>query len=309
MHALVIGYGSIGKRHARILSEQLGFDVEVVTRVTDCAYPHHLSLAAAGDLRRFDYFVIATETNRHYQNLYELNEAVSDRIILVEKPLFFKESDFTGIRNRIFVGYNLRFHPALQKTRELLQGRKASAVNVHVGEYLPWWRSGTDYRTCYSARRSEGGGVVFDISHEIDYIQWLFGAMTKLVSLTGRLSDLEIDSDDYSAVIGLTERKTAINLSMDYLSMVPVRSMLASAKDASVLLDLEHGILSCCDENRNKQTWDFSVVERDHTYRAMHRAILEQQGKDACTLQEGLATMQTIQRIYSNNLKEKWIEA
>ncbi len=309
MKALLLGYGSIGKRHARVLAEQLGLEVEVVTRAAECAYPRYATLAEAGDLQRFEYFVVATETNRHYQNLLDLNAAVSDRTILVEKPLFFRESRFGNVRNRIFVGYNLRFHPALQKARELLLGKKISAVNVQVGEYLPWWRPGTDYRTCYSAKRNEGGGVVFDISHEIDYLEWLFGAMHKLVSLTGRLSDLSIDSDDYSAVIAVTEHKTAINLSMDYLSMLPVRSMLASARDASVLLDLEHGLVSCCDENRNKQTWDFSVVERDHTYREMHRAILERQGGEACTLQQGLQVMRTIQNIYENNLQEKWHEA
>lgn len=309
MKALVLGHGSIGKRHARVLSGQLGLDVEVVTRVAECAYPHYASLSAAGDLHRFDYFVIATETNRHYQNLYDLNEAVSNRAILVEKPLFFQETSFASERNRIYVGYNLRFHPALQKTHELLQQKKTVAVNVQVGEYLPWWRPGTDYRTCYSAKRSGGGGVVFDISHEIDYMQWLFGAMTRLVSLTGRLSELEIDSDDYSAVLAITERKVALSLSMDYLSMVPVRRMLVNTRDASVLLDLEHGQLTCCDENHNQQVWDLSVVERDHTYREMHRAILEQRGGNACTLQEGLATMRTIHNIYTNNLKERWSEA
>lgn len=309
MKALVLGHGSIGKRHARLLTEQLGLQVEVVTRTTDCAYPHYATLSEVGDLQRFDYFVIATETNRHYQHLLDLNAAVADRTILVEKPLFFQESSFTDPRNRIFVGYNLRFHPALQKARELLRGKEVSAVNVHVGEYLPWWRPGTDYRSCYSAKRSEGGGVVFDISHEIDYIQWIFGAMNKLVSFTGRLSDLEIDSDDYSSVIGQTECKTAINLSMDYLSMLPVRSMLASARDVSLLLDMEHGQLTYCDKNRNKQTWDFSEVKRDDTYREMHRAILEEQGGEACTLQQGLDVMLTIQSIYENNLKDKWNEA
>jgi CMP-N,N'-diacetyllegionaminic acid synthase len=227
----------------------------------------------------------------------------------VEKPLFFQESNFTDVRNNIFVGYNLRFHPALQKACELLLGKNVSAVNVQVGEYLPWWRPGTDYRACYSAKRDEGGGVVFDISHEIDYIQWLFGTMTRLVSWTGRLSDLDIDSDDYSSVIGLTDRKTAVNLSMDYMSMLPMRSMLASTGNVSVLLDLERGLLTYCDETRNKQTWDYSEIERDHTYREMHRAILEQQGGDACTLQQGLNVMRTIKSIYATNLKEKWDEA
>jgi len=309
MKALVIGYGSIGKRHTRVLSEQLGLQIEVVTCMSDCAYRHYTTLAEAGDLQRFDYFVIATETDRHYQNLLDLNAAVKDRSILVEKPLFFREAIFSDVHNRIFVGYNLRFHPALQKARELLQGKRVSAVNVQVGDYLPWWRPETDYRTCYSAKCSKGGGVVFDISHEIDYIQWLFGPMHKLVSLTGRLSDLEIDSDDYSSVIGLTERKTPINLSMDYLSMLPVRSMLAIASDVSVLLDLEHGLLTYCDKNRNKRSWDFSILQRDYTYCEMHRAVLERQGGEACTLQQGLEVMRTIQSIYANNLKDEWHEA
>ena len=309
MRVLVLGHGSIGKRHARVLAEQLGLDVEVVTQMAECVYPNYESLFAAGDLHRFDYFVIATESNRHYQNLLDLDSMVQDRIILVEKPLFFQETEFSSERNKIFVGYNLRFHPALQKTQELLKEKTPIAVNVHVGEYLPWWRPGTDYRTCYSAKRNEGGGVVFDISHEIDYIQWLFGAMVKLVSLTGRVSDLEIDSDDYSAVLAMTDRKVAINLSMDYLSMLPVRSMLVNTRDASLLLDLEHGQLTYCDENHNQQSWDFSVTERDYTYREMHRAILERNGGEACTLTDGLKAMLTIQNIYANNLKEQWGEA
>ena len=309
MKALILGYGSIGKRHARVLAEQLGIEVEVVTRMSECVYPHYESLSATGDLNRFNYFVIATETNRHYQNLLDLDSMVQDRIILVEKPLFFQETEFSSERNKIFVGYNLRFHPALQKTQELLKEKTPITVNVHVGEYLPWWRPGTDYRTCYSAKRNEGGGVVFDISHEIDYIQWLFGAMVKLVSLTDKLSNLEIDSDDYSAVLAMTERKVAVNLTMDYLSKVPVRSMLINIRDASLLLDLEHGQLTYCDENHNQQSWDFPVLERDYTYCEMHRAILEEDGGDACTLSEGLEAMLTIQNIYANNLKEQWCES
>jgi hypothetical protein len=45
----------------------------------------------------------------------------------------------------------------------LLQDKTPIAVNVHVGEYLPWWRPGTDCRTCYSAKSNQGWGVVFDI--------------------------------------------------------------------------------------------------------------------------------------------------
>lgn len=304
MKALIIGFGSIGKRHARVLSEQLEVMVEVVTKVSECPFPHYATLSAAGDLLRFDYFVIATETSRHYENLLELDAAVSSRIILVEKPLFFKEIDFQATRNRVFVGYNLRFHPALLKLREFLNSKKVASVNVHVGEYLPWWRPNTDYRNCYSAKRSEGGGVVFDISHEIDYIQWLFGTFGKIISFTGKISDLEIDSDDYSAVLGITENKTVINLTMDYLSMVPVRSILGSGEGYSLLLDLEIGRLKICNADHKEHVFDFPALERDYTYKVMHTDILCNEGRIACTLQEGVSVMKAIQKIYSMNFKE-----
>lgn len=309
MKTLVLGYGSIGKRHARILHEFLQSEVEVVTRADNCKYKHYSSLAEVRDLQKFDYFIIATDTSRHYQNLVELDALVSNRIILVEKPLFSLANNFASLRNKIYVGYNLRFHPALQKTRELLLGKKISVVNVHVGEYLPWWRPETDYRLCYSAKRDSGGGVVLDLSHEIDYLQWLFGSITRLTSLTGQFSSLEIDSDDYSAIIGITKNKIAINLTMDYLSMVPVRSMVASSSDLTLQLDLEHGLLTTCNNRRDQQTWDYSSIasiDIDFTYKEMHQAIINDDGIDACTLQNGLEIMKTIKSIYSNNLKDKW---
>ncbi len=306
MKSLVLGYGSIGKRHARILNEQLGSDIEVITHLESCKYPHYSSLAEAGDLQRFDYFVIATDTKRHYQNLVELDSMVSHRIILVEKPLFYLESKFMSQHNKIYIGYNLRFHPALQKMRELLNNKNVFAVNAHVGEYLPWWRPGTDYRRSYSAKRDSGGGVVFDLSHEIDYLRWLFGSMTKMISLTGHLSDLEIDSDDYSAILGITEHNTAINLSMDYVSMIPIRSIIASANDLTVQLDLEHGLLSSCDSNHDINNWDFSDLDRDFTYRSMHSAIIENRILDVCNLEEAFITMRTIKNVYQNNIKERF---
>jgi hypothetical protein len=90
---VILGGGSIGKWHAPVFLEQLRLNVEVATRMAECVYPHYESLSAEGDSHRFDYFVIETGYNRHYQNLLDLDSMVLDRIILVEKPLFFQEAD------------------------------------------------------------------------------------------------------------------------------------------------------------------------------------------------------------------------
>ena len=34
----------------------------------------------------------------------------------------------------------------------------------------------SNYLKSYSASKSKGGGVLLDLSHEIDYINWLFGS-------------------------------------------------------------------------------------------------------------------------------------
>ena len=47
----------------------------------------------------------------------------------------------------------------------------------------------------------EEGGVVLDGIHELDYLGWLFGSIEYVVSETGRLSDLEIQAEDYSSMI------------------------------------------------------------------------------------------------------------
>lgn len=302
MRTLILGHGSIGRRHALVLSRDLGHRVEVVTRREAPGFASFPDLAAAGDLDRFDYFVVASATHLHHAHLAALDAAVRDRIILVEKPLFFREARFATGRNAVFVGYNLRFHPALRMARDLLQPLAVAAADVQVGEYLPWWRPETDYRSGYSARRAEGGGVVLDLSHELDYVQWLFGPLTRLAALAGHWSCLEIDSDDYAAVLGVTARRVAVTVTMDYLSMVPVRTMLARAREGTVHLDLRQGRVTFGGPDRRIRTWDFQPEDRDHSYREMHRAVLEGEGRDVCTLAEGLAVMRTIQAIQRRNL-------
>ena len=38
--------------------------------------------------------------------------------------------------------------------------------------------AGRDYRTLYAARRADGGGVIFDSIHEIEYLAWLLGQVS-----------------------------------------------------------------------------------------------------------------------------------
>ena len=114
---LVIGYGSIGRRHAEILSE-----IDTVSRVYVLSSQNGLPYKTIASLKEIpgltpDYIVIASPTDQHYSQLKFLNEHLESRKILVEKPLFDIYHDFTIKNNQVFVGYNLRFHPMINKIK------------------------------------------------------------------------------------------------------------------------------------------------------------------------------------------------
>ena len=97
------------------------------------------------------------------------------------------------------VGYRLRFAASVREfKREVDSPRFGGVLSVRAetGQYLPDWRNGRDYRATASARGESGGGVLRELSHEIDYLRWIFGDIEWLSAWCGKQSDLEIDVED-----------------------------------------------------------------------------------------------------------------
>jgi predicted dehydrogenase len=97
------------------------------------------------------------------------------------------------------VGYNLRFMKSLKKFREILKKNtigKILSIRSEVGSYLPSWRPDSDYKKSVSAIKKLGGGVLLELSHDIDYLVWLFGNVKWVSSTIHRQSNLKIDTED-----------------------------------------------------------------------------------------------------------------
>ncbi len=128
------------------------------------------------------------------------------------------------------VSSQLRFHPALKRLHEVLRSAqlgRAIAVRAEVGEYLPGFHPYEDYGTSYAAQRSLGGGVVLTLIHDLDYLQWLFGAPKRLFAVGGKLSSLELDVEDVASILmacGTLKRRFPVHLQMDYLRRPPRRT-------------------------------------------------------------------------------------
>lgn len=301
MKSLVIGYGSIGARHARVLNE-LDCDTAVVSG-RRIEFPRlYADLETALHQHRPDYVVIANSTHQHHTTVAELATRGYTGRVLVEKPLFEQNRPLPDVHFRSFsVGYNLRFHPVIRRLKELTAGAPVLSVQAHVGQYLPDWRSGADYRQSYSAKAHLGGGALRDLSHELDYLTWIFGRWTSLTALGGHVSALEIDSDDIFSLLMQTERCPVMTIQMNYLDRTAQRKILVNTHDRTIEADLVAGTITS-----GAAVERFEVL-RDDSYRAMHRAALTGDGADLCSLDEGMATLRIIEAAEQANARRQWV--
>lgn len=301
MKVLIIGFGSIGKRHYDVLSKLSEIQsIDLVTKQNIENKICYKKLEVVNNINQYDYFIIASETNKHFEQLNFLEKNVKDKLIFCEKPLFESKQDLEIKNNRVFIGYVLRFHPLLEKLKEFVKKEKILLVNAKCGQYLPSWRPNTDYKNCYSAKKEHGGGVLLDLSHEIDYIQWLCGQINEIKSYQVNISDLEINSDDLTTLIGKTTKNIFVNISIDYISKITHRRLFIETLEHAYELDFISNKLIKKDKNGLEETYSFSNLERNYMFEKMHLDIFNQQ-KNVCTFKEALKVMDTISTIQEQN--------
>ena len=303
---LVIGQGSIGQRHARILSDMNHEVIAVSKHANPALYPYTIYSDSSQALQEnsVDYAVIASATDRHLADIESLVKFGFSGIVLVEKPLLIRFQDlFPTHFSEIYAAYNLRFHPLLQKLHRQLQGQEVLSAHIYGGQYLPDWRPDRDYRQCYSASKTRGGGVLRDLSHELDLINWLFGAWDSVTALGGKKSDLDIDSDDLWACLMKLKSGAAVTLQLNYLDQPGRRNMTILTNQVTFELDLIKGVLN---ENGVEE---HESVERDTTYQAQHHAILGGESHNACRAEEAMEVMRVIEAIERSATLEKTVNS
>jgi predicted dehydrogenase len=300
MNVVVIGYGSIGRRHCRILNE-MGYHVSIVSK-RDINYPlKYNTLRDAIHTEKPEYVVIANETSAHLETLESLDNLRYHHKILVEKPLYHQNVKTMFHFSDLYIGYNLRFHPIIQALYKHLQGQKVLSVQAYAGQYLPNWRPSTDYTSSYSSDRNKGGGVIRDLSHELDYLQFLFGEWNALFALGGKWSDLAITSDDTFAIVYQSKGCPTINLQINYLDHIAQRTITINTVNHTYKADLINNTLQI-----NDQIHTYSL-DADETYKKQHLAIIHDEKEYLCTYDQGLAIVNMIESAENSSTERAWI--
>lgn len=230
---LVVGCGSIGRRHIRNLvsipdevnilaCDVIGQNLEEVENI-------------AKNIRVFSDYARALEegpsavficTPNHLHLSQALSAARAGCHLFVEKPLAHTldgTDELVGLvrgKNlKFLMGSNWKFHPSFKLMKKMiLEDRlgKVISFNVIAGQYLPSWHPQEDYRKGYSAQKSLGGGVLLD-SHAFDYVQWFLGPIKKISCIADKYSALEIDTEDVAEMIVEIQGGIVGSIHLDYV--------------------------------------------------------------------------------------------
>lgn len=303
---LVIGYGSIGARHARLLSS-LDNRVVLVTRrpnseLNSC-YP---TIELALEHEQFSAAIIANETSGHLTSLKQLRANGFLGPVLVEKPLAAHRPDASELvalcPEQTWIGYNLRFHPALQRLKERMAAHTAISVSIYAGQDLQTWRTGRDPGDSYSAKLDQGGGVLRDLSHELDYMTWIFGFTKQLTASGGRVGAISVDADDCWAILASTEKCPIVSLQIDYYHKPGARNITVNTEGETIEVDLLNN------SYRDSSGTIFYNIDRDHTYIEQLKAFLKMSDADLmCDFKSGMETMRIIEAVERASSNKIWI--
>ena len=286
--ALIVGVGSIGRRHLRILREFCpDLDIRVL-RHSGCAEEIDYSngcFDSIEDACRFkpDFAIIASPPSEHLFAAKALTHVNTH--LLVEKPI---SHDAEGVDElillsqerqlRLQVGYNLRFLKTLQCFRENLIDELIGSVysiQCEVGQYLPDWRPDVDYRQSVSAQKNLGGGVLLELSHELDLLSWIFGNIFSVSAWIGSRGSLDIDVED-SAMLQLKfESHVPAQVTMDFLRRDATRTCTVVGENGTLRWDALRGVVEHFDPRA--KSWNEIIRDRpsrDESYLTQLRSFL-----------------------------------
>jgi predicted dehydrogenase len=321
---LVIGSGSIARRHIRNLQALFpeipvacvsasGRPLEPEECGADKVYPDLAAAVEAGPAMA----IVASPAPSHMLQAGRLLDA---RVpILIEKPLAHSLADIAPVWERLVasgvpveVGYNLRYLPSAVVVKEWLDsGRlgRVYSVMAEVGQYLPDWRPQSDYRKNVSAQRRLGGGALLELSHEFDYLTWLFGRFDRAYCVSAKASSLEIDVEDRVDVVLSRSEGLVATVHLDFLQRVTTRTCKIIAEEATLLWNLATNSVSLLAPGKepevvfNDPGYDRNIMYLDELER--FRKVAHRQAEPAVTVGEAAYIVSLVEALKTSSQSQQ----
>jgi predicted dehydrogenase len=325
MKFLIAGLGSIGRRHLNML-RTLGQDDFILYRTHQSTLDDAdlAGIPVYTDLRdalaqKPDAVIVANPTSLHMDVAIPAAEAGCH--ILLEKPISDDLSRVDELRQAaeksgslILVGFQFRYHPTLNKARELINDGalgKILSAHSHWGEYLPNWHPWEDYRDSYAARADLGGGVIGTLTHPLDYMRYILGEVAETASLHGHVSPLELSGVEDVGEIGIKFKSGAIGaVHVNYFQRPPDHRLEIVGTKGTLRWNNADGVLHYFDMPDEFGSWSTSPsapihtkyelptdFERNHLFVAQMAHFLdvvEGKAEPRCSLEDGIRAVELV---------------
>jgi predicted dehydrogenase len=243
---IFFGLGSIGSCHAKILAEDYGHELFACRaskkKKTSCLGVREVYTWDEVERIGCDVAFITNPTFLHIDTAIKC--ARLGMKLFIEKPIGCSTDNLDLLADEVtksglvsYVAYNLRFHPVIRFLKNCLSSKKVCHVTACNSSYLPNWRPGQDHLKSYSVSTEKGGGVVLDLSHEFDYIDYLFGPIESIDGVFGKAADVTLDAEDFMDAIVKT-KAGYVNLHVNSLSLCTQRTIDVDCQDEYIHADL-----------------------------------------------------------------------
>lgn len=311
----IVGFGSAGSRALQVLRELRPEGQFLVVSRLAATGEGFRSTSSLDDVFAFapDAVIVAGPATTRTELLRQIGTLGVP--VFIEKPLAHTLGDAVAVLDllgptveRSQVGYNLRFSESLIAFRDLVRGGQFGRVlrfTAETAQYLPDWRPDKDYRETVSARADLGGGVLLELSHELDYLRWIFGEWDWVSAWTGRTSSLEIDVEDTALLtIGIESDQASAQvvgqLSLDFVRRDKMRTITAVCEGGTLRWDGIAGMVEVYEPSESR--WE--TVVTDSGSQATHRAqwesflsVVEKGSAPFVAMSDGVAVLRAVEAI------------
>ena len=307
----IIGLGSIGCRHLRLVRElrpganiiavRSGEGKKAAEEKLVNAVVHSLKEAIVYGI---EAAVIATPSVFHIKQAIDLMRRGVH--VLIEKPLSHSLENINELliiekksKSVCLLGYCLRYNSGALKFNNYLKKEKIGQIlhiQVDCGSYLPSWRKGQDYRESVSAKSNLGGGVLLEISHELDYIRWLFGDMKSVYANIESSGTLEIDVEDSVDMIFESDKGFTVSVHLDFNSRNTRRKCIARCSNGDLIWNLAKNKVIWRPANGSEKI-EIYDKDRDYIYKKQLDHFfdcIENNKPPSVSLNDGVAVLRMI---------------
>ena len=273
---LVIGYGSIGRRHVSNLLNYTNFKIIIFSQRKSIIRNDFKNFSKKVLLNRLEISnslekilledpriaFISNETSKHTSIALKLVKQGID--IFIEKPLSNSSTDIKKLEKIIhtkklisMVGCNFRFFPPFTEIKKLLNKKILGtiySIQLENGSYLPDWHPYENYEKSYAAKKILGGGVTLTQIHELDYLCWFFGLPLEVTTIMDKISNLKLNVDDINESILKFPNSCIAKIHLDFFQRPFYKSCKIKGSKGIIYWNSDENKIKIFDSKKQKWT-------------------------------------------------------